>query len=90
MVNGEWWFTAREGEQGPYPSREAADQNAHRYAQMMHTTDQQEMEMEMEIAISNVPGTIDGSSNAPLPTSRPSSSTPSSDNGRLLDSLFRD
>ena len=24
QVNGQWWFAAREGDRGPYPSRQAA------------------------------------------------------------------
>lgn len=29
--NGQWWFSTREGEEGPYPSREAAEAAMARY-----------------------------------------------------------
>ncbi len=29
--NGQWWFSTREGEEGPYPSREAAETAMQRY-----------------------------------------------------------
>ena len=29
--NGQWWFSTREGEEGPFPSREAAEAGMQRY-----------------------------------------------------------
>lgn len=88
VVNGQWWFTTREGEQGPYDSREAAAQDVHRYADMMDTTDQQEMEM--EIAITNVQGSVSEPTPPKSAEKSSSSATTPRGNGRLLDSLFRD
>ncbi len=31
-VGGEWFYSTREGEHGPYASREEAEADAHRYA----------------------------------------------------------
>lgn len=31
--NGQWWFSTREGEEGPYPSREAAEAGMQRYVE---------------------------------------------------------
>ena len=88
MVNGQWWFTTREGEQGPYHSREAADQDVQRYAEMMDTTDQQEMEMER--AIPDVEGSVNEVRSRHSPNAKPSPPKRPGDGGRLLDSLFRD
>ena len=47
-INEEWWVGTREGDQGPYPSREHAERELTRYTQMMAALEDHEKGLDRE------------------------------------------
>lgn len=67
IINGEWWFSTREVDQGPYPTREAAELDLKRYAAMMEKTSGEKMEVKEVKEVKEVPDEIESAPKPDVP-----------------------
>ena len=56
VLNGQWFYTTREGESGPFPSRETAIKEANRFVVERQDLDRFQKRRERETAVLKQPG----------------------------------